>query len=63
MHNIPVIRLYFSIYALHVSGFISSSICRIWYMRIYQIRHTASKKIVAEDELIKSETCRAYIEK
>ena len=30
---------------------------------IYQIRHTAYKKIAPEDGLIQSETCRAYIEK
>ena len=32
-------------------------------IRIYQIRHTAYKKIAPEDGLIQSETCRAYIEK
>ena len=30
---------------------------------IYQIRHTAYKKIAPEDGLMQSETCRAYIEK
>ena len=68
MQKILVISLYFSIYALHVSGCISPSsgaiilqaVCRI---RIYQIRHAACKMIAPEDRLIQSETCRAYIEK
>ena len=33
------------------------------YTGIYQMRRTAYKKIAPEDELIQSETCRAYIEK
>ena len=33
------------------------------YTSIYQIRHTAYKKIAPEDGLIQSETCKAYIEK
>ena len=30
---------------------------------VYQIRHTAYKKIAPKDVLTHSETCRAYIEK
>ena len=72
MHRILVIRLYFSIYAVHVSDYIipSSGAFFISYnntiarrIRIYQIRHTAYKKIASEDGLIQFETCRAYIEK
>ena len=33
------------------------------YKGIYQIRHTAYKKIAPEDGLMLSETSRAYIEK
>ena len=57
----------FSIYAVHVSDCISPSsgavfLYAVCHIRIYQIRHTAYKKIAPEDGLIQSETCRAYME-
>ena len=38
-------------------------LCVVFGIPIQQTRHTAYKKIVPEDGLTQSETCRAYIEK
>ena len=73
MHKILVIRLYFPLYAVHVSDCISPSLgailykfyVAVWYMPtytgIYHMRCTAYK-VAPDDGLIQFETCRAYIE-
>ena len=71
MFRIVSVHLQEQLFISCTSHLVYAGIC--WYVwllccysnttGIYQIRHTAYKKIAPEDGLIQSETCRAYIEK
>ena len=62
MHKILVIRLCFSLNALHVSGYISPSSGATFISCTSHLVY-ADVKVAPEDGLIQSETCRAFNEK